>query len=356
MRQLFLHAGLPKTGTTYLQKLFLRNREALAGAGLGFGPHQDAETGSHYPRFVEAVEARGAAAVLDETEACPGERLLVSNEDLAHFLLTPLPSGNSRTWAEEIRDAAAGRFAVTVIVYLRRQDFLRESIFAQVVKEWHCGDILGQDHYDYDLNGKLLQLEAVFGRARVRPILYDDTGRVDLVAPFLAALGLAVDAAALAPVARENAALHRRKVLFLSRFPKRPAARERLEDKFPSRFVTRVLAGSDAVADDGGRFLMPPAARHALVAAHLDGNRALVARHGIADPGGFVALPDPAAPWTPPAPVTPREVAAVWRESLAACGEDRDPLRAAWLAARLSRPFAAMMARSRRGATLRAAC
>ena len=90
MRQLFLHAGLPKTGTTYLQKLFLRNREALAGAGLGFGPHQDAETGSHYPRFVEAIEARGAAAVLDETEACPGERLLVSNEDLAHFLLTPL--------------------------------------------------------------------------------------------------------------------------------------------------------------------------------------------------------------------------------------------------------------------------
>ena len=245
---------------------------------------------------------------------------------------------------------------MTVIVYLRRQDFLKESLFAQVVKEWHCGDILGKDHYDYDLNGKLLQLEAVFGRARVRPILYDDTRRVDLVAPFLAALGLALDAASLAPVARENAALHRRKVLFLSRFPKRPAARERLEDKFPSRFVTRVLAGSDAVADDGGRFLMPPAARHALVAAHQDGNRALVARHGIADPGGFLALPDPAAPWTPPAPVTGREVAAVWRESLAACGEGRDPLRAAWLAARLSRPFAAMAARSRRGAAPRAAC
>ena len=36
---------------------------------------------------------------------------------------------------------------------------------------------------------------------------------------------------------------------------------------------------------------------------------------------------------------------AVWRESLAAARAG-DPLRAAWLAARLSRPFAAMAARS----------
>ena len=41
MRQLYLHAGLPKTGTTYLQALFLRNRAALEAAGLGFGPHMD---------------------------------------------------------------------------------------------------------------------------------------------------------------------------------------------------------------------------------------------------------------------------------------------------------------------------
>ena len=82
MRQLYLHAGLPKTGTTYLQALFLRNRATLEAAGLGFGPHMDPATGSHLPRFVAALEARGAAAVIAETEACPGERLLVSNEDL----------------------------------------------------------------------------------------------------------------------------------------------------------------------------------------------------------------------------------------------------------------------------------
>jgi hypothetical protein len=343
MRQLYLHAGLPKTGTTHLQTLFLRNRAALEAAGLGFGPHMDPATGSHLPGFVSALEARGAAAVIAETEACPGERILVSNEDLGHFL--PLPAGDGRSWGAAIRDAAAGRFAVTVIIYVRRQDFLKESIFAQSVKAWYWGDIRDNDHYDFDLDGKVRALEAIFGRDRVRPVVYDDIGRGDIVAPFLAALGLGIDQAQLLPVGRENASMHRRKLLFLGGFPKPVAARANPAARFPAGFVTRVLAGSAAVADDGGRFLLSPAERHALVAAHIEGNRALVARHGIADPGGFVELPDPDAPWSPPAPITGREIAAVWRESLAAAAAGRDPLRAAWLAARLSRPFAAMAAR-----------
>ena len=209
--------------------------------------------------------------MIAETEACPGERILVSNEDLAHFL--PMPAGDGRSWGEALRDAAAGRFAVTVIVYVRRQDFLKESIFAQSVKAWYSGDIRDIGHYDFDLDGKLRALEAIFGRDRVRPIVYDDVGRGDIVAPFLAALGLDLDQAWLAPVGRENASMHRRKLLFLGGFPK-PAAAEHADNaaaRFPAGFVARVLAGSAAVADDGGRFLLSPAERHALVAAHLDG-------------------------------------------------------------------------------------
>jgi hypothetical protein len=346
MRQLYLHAGLPKTGTTHLQALFLRNRATLEAAGLGFGPHLDPATGSHLPGFVTALEARGAPAVIAETEACPGETILVSNEDLASFLAQP--AGGGRLWGEAIRDAAAGRFAVSVIVYVRRQDFLKESIFAQSVKAWYWGDIRDNDHFNFDLDGRLRALEAIFGRDRVRPIVYDDVGRRDIVAPFLAALGLDLDPARLdrgGRGGRENASMHRRKVLFLGGFPKPAAAREHPAARFPAGFVTRVLEGSAAVADDGGRFLLSPAERQALVAAHIEGNRALVARHGIEDAGGFVELPDPDARWSPPAPITGREITAVWRESLAAVRAGHDPLRAAWLAARLSRPFASMAAR-----------
>jgi hypothetical protein len=310
----------------------------------------DPVTGSHLPGFVAALEARGAAAVIAETEACPGERILVSNEDLAQLLPAPMPAGGGRSWGEALRDAAAGRFAVTVIVYVRRQDFLKESLFAQSAKIWYWGDIRDEDHFDLDIDGKLRAIEAIFGRDRVRPVVYDDLRPGDIVAPLLAELGLDIDKGALAPVGRENASMPRRKLLFLAGFPKPATARWSQAERFPAGFVARVLAGSDAVADDGERFLMSPAERHALVAAHLEGNRALVARHGIADPGGFVALPDPDAPWNPPAPIALREVAAVWRESLAAARAGRDPLRAAWLAARLSRPFAAMAARVGRGA------
>ena len=102
------------------------------------------------------------------------------------------------------------------------------------------------------------------------------------------------------------------------------------------RFVARVVADSDAIADDGVRFLMSPRDRHALVAAHLDGNRALVDRLGLADPGPFLELPDPDAPWSPPAPITAREVAAVRRAALAACLRGRNPVAAARLAAQVA--------------------
>ena len=184
---------------------------------------------------------------------------------------------------------------MTVIVYVRRQDFLKESIFAQSVKAWYSGDIRDIGHYDFDLDGKLRALEAIFGRDRVRPIVYDDVGRGDIVAPFLAALGLDLDPGSSPRSGARTPRCTGASSCSSRGFPK-PAAAEHAENaaaRFPAGFVARVLAGSAAVADDGGRFLLSPAERHALVAAHLDGNRALVARHGIADPGGFVELPDP---------------------------------------------------------------
>ena len=143
--------------------------------------------------------------------------------------------------------------------------------------------------------------------------LYRDPGPNDIVGDLLAATGTAVDRDRLAPVPRQNVSMHRRKTLFLGQMPKPPEAPDDAAARVAPHFVARVLAGSAAVADDGGRFLMSPRQRHALVAAHLAGNRALVEGRGLADPGSFLDLPDPDAPWAPPAPITAAEVAAVWR-------------------------------------------
>jgi hypothetical protein len=338
MRDLFLHVGLHKTGTSYLQRLFLENRDLLLAAGLGAGPWQHPVSGSHHP-ILAALDREGAEAVFARAADCPGDRLLISAEELGSRLQEP-------GTAAALHAAASRHFDPHVVLFLRRQDMLKESVFAEIVKDWYAGDILGDDHYDYDHAGRVAALEAVFGPDRVRVALYRDPGPNDIVGDLLAATGTRLDPAVLRAVAPQNVSMHRRKTLFLAAMPKPADATTVARNREAPRFVARVVAGSDAIADDGGRFLMSPRQRHDLVAAHLAGNRALVDRLGLADPGGFLDLPDPDAPWTPPAPITRREVTALWRACLAACLRGRNPVAAARLAAQVTRLLRPMAART----------
>ena len=279
------------------------NRAALEAAGLGLGPYLTDASGKSAP-FRAALAERGIAAVCGELAAGPGDRVLVSSEQLSDML-------DREDFAREFRDAAAAHFAaLRVVIFLRRQDFLKESIYAQVVKNWYAGRILEERHYDYDHDARLRRLEAVLGQAAIVPLLYRDEAPGDPAAALLGAMGLG--AVELTPVSRQNESLHRRKLMFLSRVPKPDPALQDL-----AQFMTRVVERNDTIADDGGRFLMSPRERHDLVARFQDGNRAIVARYRIPDPGSFVELPDPAADWTPPQPLRPEEVRRTRRAALA---------------------------------------
>jgi hypothetical protein len=317
MRPLYLHVGLHKTGTSYLQRLLLENRDLLLAAGLGLGPYQDPVSGTHHP-ILAALEEEGPEAVLDRVAEAPGARVLVSAEDLSWVL-------RSRDRAAAIRDAARRRFDPHVVIFLRRQDFLKESVYAEIVKGWFAGDILGDTHYDYDHAGRVAALEEVFGADRVHVALYHDPGPNDIVGTLLAATATDLDPARLRPVPPQNVSMGRRKALFLGQIPKPADAWADRRAWMMPNFVARVVAASDAIADDGERFLMSPRRRHDLVAAHLAGNRALVERRGL-EPRGFLDLPDPDAPWEPPAPITDREAAAVRRACLLACLRRRNPV------------------------------
>lgn len=336
MRTLYLHIGRPKTGTTYIQKVLHENRALIEAAGIGFGPYQDPQTGSHHPGFVQALLAKGAPAVLNETAACPGRNILVSAEDLLHLVGYPLEDGSDRVWGQAIRDAALRHFDLRILVFLRRQDYLMESSFFQAVRSHYAGAIadfappyLGLDH-----DVRLMQIEAIFGRGTLRVALYRDQGPNDVLGALMEMLDLDVAPRLKRDVGRQNPSMHRRKVLFLARVPKTRWS--------APGFISRVVETSPAIADDGGRFVMSPRQRHALVAAYQPGNRALVARHRIADPGMFTDLPDPEAPWTPPAPATRAEIAAVFRESLRAAWAGHGPRRALGLSLRIALSFAAL--------------
>ena len=248
-----------------------------------------------------------------------------------------------------VHAAAARHFEPHLVVFLRRQDFLKESVYAEAAKTWLDGGIHDDHHYDFDHAARLAQLEAVFGPARVHVALYRDPGPNDLIGDLLAAAGTPIDRARLKEVAPLNVSMPRRKTLFLGQMPKPREAADNQDARAAPHFIARVLAGSAAVADDGGRFLMSPAERYALVAAHHAGNRALVEARGL-DAGPFLGLPEPDAPWTPPAPITAAEIAAVWRECLAACFRSRrNPVAAARMAAQVSRLLRPMARRLSQG-------
>ena len=59
--------------------------------------------------------------------------------------------------AEALAEKAA-RMGVrlTIVLMLRRQDHLKESVFSQVVKTWYSGSVIDDGIYDYDFNNRVL--------------------------------------------------------------------------------------------------------------------------------------------------------------------------------------------------------
>ena len=337
MRTLYIHVGLPKTGSSSIQRFLVDNRAALLAAGLGLGPFMTMASGKSLP-LRQAIAGRGLPQVMAELAASPGQNLVVSDEHLSSILV-------DEAEATAVRDAALPHFRPVVVVFLRRQDYWHESLYTQNVKTTYAGtmqayteSVLADYAADFDFDGCIARLERLFGAENLRVLLFRDDGPNDAVADFLAALDLDLDLdLGRARVAgRQNASPHRRKVLFLSQVPKPDPEIQDL-----SWFMTTVVEKTGAIADDGVRFLLAPRDRHRLVALHADGNRALLARYGLDDGGHFASPPDPDADWSPPRPITFRERHAVLAEALGTSVRLKGPR----FAARITRKVASLYLR-----------
>lgn len=90
--RVYLHIGLPKTGTTYLQRSLWRSHRALADEGLLLpGPNRRAHRLAVWDlmgrrlRGVRQLEVPGSwQRLVDAAVAWPGEKVLVSEEFLVH--------------------------------------------------------------------------------------------------------------------------------------------------------------------------------------------------------------------------------------------------------------------------------
>lgn len=198
MKKLYLHIGMPKTGTSALQSFFAKNRERLYEDGIWY-PELNAES-----RVEEKLKAfRGNADFLNSNisfehmnkeqrqlfvDTCNKLRssdkdILLSNEGLFQYNETGY------------KNFVSQGFDVRVIVYLRRQDLWGESVWNQVVKgsdvTESCFDFIKMKDLDY--YDKLKGIAAVIGKDNVIVSVYEEgsAGRQkDIFTTFLNILGI----------------------------------------------------------------------------------------------------------------------------------------------------------------------
>ena len=196
--RLILHCGLHKTGTSTLQFALARARPALAAQGVLYPTNRalgfDLDVDDHNPLAARLLAAGGDEAAvaqllapLARLMATPGlSTLLLSAEEFSHLFLD-LGAGPA------VLDALAP-FRPTLLYYLRRQDVLKEVVFAEVVKGLYRGPIAGENHYEYDLMARFtpLLIRLAPDQLKVRPYARRHWPEGDLLADFGRAVGLAV--------------------------------------------------------------------------------------------------------------------------------------------------------------------
>jgi hypothetical protein len=289
---LIFHIGLHKTGTSFIQKTLLTNSRKLTAVGVtparGFHPVH----GNHnvLGRPLRCGYWQTFMAALTGLDG----KVLVTSEGLTNRLRL-MRDQEMATLAAHLK----AQFNVRLVITLRRQDFLKESVFAEVATNSRQVAIENEDHYVYDFDRFLARLEKAFGWKAIYPGLYRDDTRMDLMEAFLKLAKIKLKAKDLDVVPPTRVSLHRRKVAFLATLPK--------PNVIAFRALRAVVMDSDAIADDGQKYLMSPEARAAFLGRYKVGNLALCKRYGT-DWAKYLTTPTPNPDWTPAAPITESEL------------------------------------------------
>ncbi len=191
MKLLYLHIGMPKTGTSYLQNFFRENNKILEKQGFIYPDFKN--------KFKGIGQARNGHFLIYE-----GER----NEEIYNTAIKHLEQlsqkcnqfilseeglfNNNKRIARFVEDMKKLGIEVRIIVYLRRQDLYLQSKWAQNVKETMKSDfskfakkqIEGLDYYE-----KLCFLSEIVGKENIIVRVYEKQQFIgknkDLLSDFL---------------------------------------------------------------------------------------------------------------------------------------------------------------------------
>lgn len=207
---LYIHIGLHKTGSTFLQFCLDANRRQLAGLGYAY-PQVGADDPARYQhlalvRAIEAGDVATPAGIVRDAFAT------AANVVLSAERFSPISARNEETLARWLDLCRREGQDVRAIVYVRRQDLYAQSLYRHAVRApetrltltFH--DYLAQrpPRLDY---WKLLQPWHRLvgpGNLVVRPYERGQWQDGDLLADFLQVIGLGGDARLQVPQSQAN--------------------------------------------------------------------------------------------------------------------------------------------------------
>jgi hypothetical protein len=299
MKPIWIHIGLHKTGTSYLQSFFCANEDALAKRGICY-PKTGRVDDGHYALSANIGSEDSLnglfQSMAEETELYGS--VLISSEDLSGLFL------DVRKLALFVK--IAGRyFSPRMVIYLRRQDELKESIYAQIVRDWFQGDMDDETHYIYDHFERLSRIWKIVPKADIVIRAYDTTlwpsNRLEL--DFLSIFDIR-DSVDFAMVPSKNITQNRRITVFLSRLDKSSLTRNGL--------FLQYLQKEELIRDDKVKYLWSPERRRTFLARYESSNLQLCREADLPGGGQFLlSAPDHDESWEPAEPISDAEMMAL---------------------------------------------
>jgi hypothetical protein len=197
MSEIFLHVGLHKTATSALQQRLRRNRESLSRNGFfypdpgQFDAHHELASLLRVDDEASLINPAGEDQFFKGIAACKleafGRNVILSSEIFSQNVSRSAIPMLSRLFDK-----------VSVVLYLRRQDTLLESVHNQMLKQsaFRSDDILHSGFYPAcDLHGTVAMWKSLVGDRNVIVRRYEP-GKMfmdDIAMDFLQAIGMPTD-------------------------------------------------------------------------------------------------------------------------------------------------------------------
>lgn len=186
MKQLILHVGLHKTGTSSIQSFLMKNIETLREHGIAVYTRKG-KAGVHWvPAMIKNKQPQQVKMVADfvrsELAKDNVNQVILSSENFTQTKQANYPM---------ITSLLPANTQLVIVIYLRRQDLLKQSVYSQMVKQGTFSGTINEDnHYNLDLYKQCTKWKAITNDIRVRVVERSQLFEGDLLKDFVHTIGL----------------------------------------------------------------------------------------------------------------------------------------------------------------------